>query len=107
MPDPLDLFTPRPQRRPSIEERFLLFHAQHPEVFELLRALALEAVRAGRKRLGIAALWERMRWEYDLKAKDGDGFKGNNSFRALYARALMATEPMLAGVFELRERRTA
>lgn len=106
MPDPLDLFTPRPQRRPSIEERFRAWIAAHPEVVDLMRKLAIEAVGRGRTRIGIAALFERARWELDLNAPEG-GAKLNNDLRSRMARHLMEIEPRLAGVFETRELRSA
>ena len=106
MTDSLDLFTPRPQRRPSIEERFKVWIAAHPEVVDLMRKLAIEAVGRGRRRIGMAALFERARWELDLSAPEG-GVKLNNDLRSRMARHLMEIEPCLAGVFELRELRSA
>ena len=89
--------------RKSIDERFADFRADHPEVLEYVRKLALEAVRAGRDRLGIAQLWEVARWNLWSAARD-NGYKLNNDFRAPAARWLMATEPELAEVFETRRR---
>jgi len=90
-------------RRPSIDERFAGFRAEHPEVMEYVRNLALSAVRAGRLRLGIAQLWEVARWNLWSAARE-NGYKLNNDFRAPAARYLMATEPELLDVFETRAR---
>lgn len=92
-----------PKERASIDERFAQFRAAYPEVIEYVRKLALEAVRAGRMKLGIAQLWEVARWNLWSAAREG-GFKLNNDFRAPCARWLMATEPELADVFETRRR---
>jgi hypothetical protein len=105
--DHLPLFDkPQPERRPSIEERFKLWRQAHPEAIELMRRLALEKVRAGAKRIGMAALFERARWDMDVNAYEG-GVKLNNDLRSRLARHLMEIEPALAGVFEVRELRTA
>ena len=107
MAEPRDLFSPRqPAPRPSIEERFRAWIAAHPEVVDLMRTLALQAVAAGRRRIGIAALFERARWELDLNTHEG-GAKLNNDLRAPMARHLMEIEPRLQAVFETRERRSA
>lgn len=86
------------------ERRFAVYHAENPAVYAALRRFALEAKRAGRHRLGINALVERVRWYTAVEAV-GDSFKINNSFAPHYARLLMATEPELAGFFETRKSR--
>ena len=98
---PSDLFSP------TLTERFEAYHAEHPEVYELLRRLALEAVGRGHDRLGIKALWERARWEFYVGDQSGSDFRLNNDYTSLYARRLMDCEPALGGIFELRRRRSA
>ncbi len=81
--------------------RFREYHAENPAIYAGLRRYALDAVRAGRTRLSINRLFERLRWDTEVEGK-GDPFKLNNTFRAHYARLLMDQEPALAGVFETR-----
>lgn len=81
---------------------FAEYHADNPKVYGLLRRFALEARRAGRDRLSINLLFERVRWYTDVETV-GDSFKVNNTFRAWYARLLMAEEPELAECFETRK----
>jgi hypothetical protein len=83
------------------EAAFERYHRDNPQVYAALRRFALEAKAAGRARLGIAALFERLRWWSIVEAK-GDAFKVNNTYRAHYARLLMRQEPDLAGFFETR-----
>ena len=45
----------------SFEERFLAYHARHPEVYAELVRRAREARAAGRRRVGIRMLWGRTR----------------------------------------------
>jgi hypothetical protein len=87
----------------SIAQRFAEFHAKSPEVYSTLVALARQWVaKTGRRRLGIATLFERARWELAISTCDPD-FKLNNSYRAYYARLIMAQEQDLNGLFALRK----
>lgn len=89
----------------TIEERFDEFDAAHPEVYRELVRLSRQWVSVGRARLGIATLFEKLRWEWHVAGlQDRDGFKLNNNFRALYARKIMANHPDLDGLFETRTR---
>lgn len=85
---------------PSLTERFRQFHEGHPHVYDTLARLAREWVGRTGGRVGIAALWERMRWELSVETTETPRL--NNSYRAFYARLLMAQEPDLAGVFNVR-----
>lgn len=90
----------------AIEAAWSAFHAEHPEVYAKLRELALDLVDRGHRRhLGIAMLWEVMRYYTILGAEPGDDvYRLNNNHKALYARLLMANEPALVDVFETRRR---
>lgn len=93
---------PLPPPSETIAERFLAFHLESPEVYRTLVALARQWVaKTGRNRIGIATLYERARWELAVSTSDPD-FKLNNSYRAYYARLIMAQERDLAGMFEVR-----
>ena len=93
--------------RDGIEERFLRFHNDNPHVYATLRSLALRAYASGKRRIGVGALWERMRWEIWMDTSGDEEFKLNNDFRSRYARLLMRQEPALAGIFETRRLRSA
>lgn len=87
------------------EALFATYHAEHPEIYQTLRRFALEARRAGRDRLSINMLFERVRWETLIGAGD-DTFKMNNNWRAHYARLLMRQERELGpDFFETRKSR--
>ena len=83
-------------------ERFESFHDENPIVYVTLVRLAREWVRrTGRHKLGIGALTERARWEIAMSTNAPD-YKINNSFRAYYARLIMARCSDLADMFDLR-----
>ena len=90
----------------SIQERFERFHDENPEVYELLVRFAHEAHAAGRSRLGIGALWERLRWHTSVET-EGEPYKLNDNYRSRYARLLAERNPELAHLFETRKLRAA
>jgi len=81
---------------------FEAYHAENPQVYAALRRFAFEAKRAGRPRISINLLHERLRWYTTIEAQ-GDEFKVNNNWRPFYARLLMQQEPELDGFFETRK----
>lgn len=91
---------------PTIDAQFAAFHRDNPAVYATLVRLAREARVAGKSKVGIKALWERMRWDLWL-ATHGDDFKLNNNLTSRYARLIAAQEPDLAGMFETRKLRAA
>jgi hypothetical protein len=101
--DLLDLLGPEwamtGSREPApLTERFMRYHEAHPEVYQQLVRLARHWVRQrGRQRVGIGALWEQLRWSHEIEISTL-----NNDYRACYARLLMAQEPDLADLFEVR-----
>ncbi len=88
----------------QMEQEFNAFHRKHPEVYAVLCRLARARLVNGRKHLGIGALYESCRYEVGLGDKASTPHL-NNNHRAFYARLLMAQEPDLAGVFQLRKQR--
>jgi hypothetical protein len=85
----------------TVAERFREFHAANPHVYDTLVALTREYLRrTGRRTVGIAAVFERARWEMALQTTEAP--KLNNSYRAYYARLIMAQEEDLRDVFETR-----
>lgn len=90
----------------TIDARFAQFHRENPIVYKTLVRLAREARDAGKTRVGIKALAERARWDLWLATR-GDDFKINNSLISRYVRLIVAQEPDLAGMFELRRLRAA
>jgi hypothetical protein len=82
--------------------KFIKFHEENPFVYQRLRELAIEWKEAGHDKIGIAMLYEVMRWTAGLKNKDIDGYTLNNNYKAYYARMLMFNESSLRGMFEVR-----
>jgi hypothetical protein len=86
------------------EAQYLEHRRAHPQVFDELVAAAREARARGWKKLGIRAIWERMRWRRGPKPLDSAGFHMNDHLTAYYAREIVASCPDLVEMFELRTR---
>lgn len=84
---------------------FLRYHYANPEVYKLAVEFAREAKASGAKTYGIGAIFELIRWNFQIKQKMGD-FKLDNNHRSHYARFIMKHEPDLAGFFETRALRS-
>lgn len=93
--------------RDTIQERFVAFHHANPQVFRRLADHAFRLKRRGYERAGIGMLFEVLRWEHMLNAKDPSSeYQLNNNYRSRYARLLMDTYPELRGFFEVRDLRS-
>lgn len=91
------------ERVSPIQEAFVSFHAANPHVYERLVEMSRRLLRRGHQKIGIGMLFEVLRWEHLIQTTgDADNFKLNNNYRALYARMVMARNPDLDGIFELR-----
>jgi hypothetical protein len=70
--DQLELFRAHAD---GIDTAFFAFHAENPEVYQLLRKFACQAKGAGRKKFGMKMLFERVRWYTEIETKDPTGLK--------------------------------
>lgn len=106
---PLDLgdfIIPTPDPTLTIQQRFEQFHAANPWVLTALIALAESAKAHGEQRVGVKALFERLRWSY-ARATVGDTWRLNNTWTSRYARLIAEQRPDLADLFETRKLRAA
>ncbi len=88
-------------------EKFNEFHRDNPHVYKTLVAKCRQLRHHNpQAKIGIATLWENMRWDYMLSTKYED-FKLNNNFKSHYARLIMAVNPELKDIFEVRRMRAA
>lgn len=96
-----DLPTRRfPDLSEAVEQQFLKFHSEHPEVYELFKKYAYEA----RRRFGrysVNGIFEAIRWETHGKFSDGQ-FKLNNNLRSAFARKLIEDDESFRSFFEIR-----
>lgn len=81
------------------------FDERNPDVWEWVVRFAFEAVAAGRARIGIASVWERIRWHVEVERRENP-YALNNNFRAYYARKFQRTYPAHSSLFETRRLRS-
>jgi hypothetical protein len=86
----------------SIRERFTAFHNGNPQVYKGIVEIARQMKGRGVQKMGIALIFERLRWLHFIEVHSTEGFKLSNDFRAEYARLIMRREPDLADFFETR-----
>lgn len=90
----------------SIQGRFERFHRDNPQVFTELVRRAKALHERGWNNIGIALLWESMRYDAMLTTDPSeDTYKLSNDYRSRYARLIMETEPELEGFFTVRSLR--
>ena len=92
------------EKQATLDETFEEFHERNPHIYHRLVEYALMVKRAGRK-IGMKALFERLRWDYMIQTRFKGDYKLNNNYTSRYARLLMEQEPELDGFFETRELR--
>ena len=83
------------------EASFRQFHADNPNVYQLLKRFAKEAIKAGYRHYSMYALFERVRWHMMIDT-NGDSFKVNNNHRPYYARMFHRDHPEFDGFFHTR-----
>lgn len=87
----------------DIAEGFREFHAENPHVYDALVSMARDLVARGYRRVGMAMLFEILRWDHMMKTDCSEPFKLNNNYKAYYARLIEAREPDLVDVFTKRQ----
>ena len=88
-----------------MEVKFLNFHNENKEVYELYKKYALELIESGRNKIGSKMIVERIRWETIIRTK-GDIYKINNNYTCYYARLFIREFPRYADRFNFRQLRT-
>lgn len=86
----------------NLLEGFEQFHSDNPHVYRSLVDLTREGKESGRKRLGIAMLFNVLRWNRML-ATQGEPFKLNNNYQPFYSRLIEERNPDCRGIFSKRK----
>lgn len=89
----------------TLKEKFERYHSANPNVYALIQRYARELLAAGRDRLSISLIVERVRWESSIKTTSEDQFKIANAHSAFYARKLDADFLEFKGKFKLNEQK--
>ena len=87
----------------DMAEKFEAFHAANPHVYETIVFRALVLKKRGHRRVGIASIFESMRWDHLMSTDGSEPFKLNNNYRAYYTRLIEHRVPDLRDFFTRRE----
>lgn len=80
---------------------FEQYHNDNPQIYEYFKSFSLMAIRKGHKRLSAEFIFNIIRWETRISAKDGD-FKINNDMKPFYSRMFLKEFPQYKDFFEVR-----
>jgi hypothetical protein len=94
----------RSQRKPTTAERWAAFHRANPRVFAAIHDIADDMRKAGRRRIGMKAIFELLRADPTLQTS-GKPFKLNNTYAPYYARELVRLSPVFEGLIEMRDQK--
>ena len=65
----------------------LEFHFENPQVWDIFLKLTEDLIKKNKSKYGVAAVWERMRWEIEIVLQREDiAHKLNNNYKAFYSR---------------------
>lgn len=92
----------RVREKPSLLERWQAYHEANPHVAVRLTEMAYTASKAGARNIGIAMLFEVLRWRTNIETTQTEGFKISDPLAAPYARFIMLKNPALRGIFKLK-----
>lgn len=85
----------------TVKDRFDEYHLDNPHVWVGFQQFTFQLLEAGCNVLSANRVYERMRWESDIRGNDM--YKLNNDYRAYYARMFMEEYPEHNGKFRTRE----
>lgn len=83
-------------------DKWAAFHSSNPHVADALEHLAEQWFAAGNTRVGVRALWERLRWEVGVVTSESAPSL-NNNYPPFYSRLLLDRRPEWVG--RIRQRK--
>lgn len=88
-------------------EKFLVFHAAHPEVYEEIERRVNQLIAAGWSEYSMKTLYCVIRFETDVGAGPSEAaFKLDDRYHSHYARMVVSKGGPYAHFFKLRQLRT-
>lgn len=90
-------------RLDEIRKQCAAYHKQNPQVWELFVRFTKEVIDSGHSNYSVKAIFERIRWEFDVGGDGKTEFKINNNFTSLYGRRFMRMYPEYDGFFRTRK----
>ena len=86
----------------EIKQKFQKYHRDNPQVFQEFLKLTREARAAGKQHYSVWNVFNKMRWDSDMKVNNLDEFKISNNYFAFHARLIMEMYPEFAGFYRTK-----
>ena len=64
----------------GIAERFQIFHRDNPHIYQRIVDIAFEMRQRGVKKMGIALIFERLRWLNFIEVNTDEGFRTSSRY---------------------------
>ena len=84
----------------TAKEQFDQYDNENPQLYELFKRFAFEAIESGREYFSAEAIINRVRWETMLTGNDE--YKINNNYKPFYSRKFMNEFPQYNNFFRTR-----
>ena len=81
---------------------FLKYHRNHPEIWDNFERLALEVISKGKTKWSARAIFNVLRYEFEIKSTLGEDFKINDHYSPYYARVFHFKYPEYDGFFTVK-----
>lgn len=85
----------------ALFDKYKEWDAANPQFYPLFCRFTEQLLNRGHRNIGVALIFERIRWESMIRT-EGEPFKLNNNYRSIYARRFMRDFPAYEGCFRLR-----
>jgi hypothetical protein len=88
--------------QPHIVDKFVAWHIQNPEVWELFKKYCYELWDVGRRRYGSRSIIERIRWHTAIHTK-GSEFKICDHYNSCYSRLMILHDDRFKDFFVTKQ----
>lgn len=86
-----------------LEDEFNEFHHGNPQVYELFKRFAFQAIAKGFGAYSARTLIHLIRWHTSVETSDPDGFKVNDHHSPYYSRLFMRDYPEHGAFFRTKD----
>ena len=87
----------------ELEDKFKTFHRNNPQVYELFKGFAFQAINKGFRTYSARTLIHLIRWHTSVETVDPEGFKISNNHSPYYSRMFMRDYPLHSDFFKTHD----
>jgi hypothetical protein len=79
---------------------FQQYDQDNPHIWELYKAIAIDLIQRGMRKLGSKRIVEEIRWHHSVRTNEP--YKVSNNFTAMYARKFVNEFPQYGHMFDFK-----